>query len=231
LGDVLGYDQAGAVPLQLNSPGKHADIDDGPVLSALAPDLVPESTRGGRGEPAREASHANIGDRHTEKFLAQVAVLLDGSPIHFEEAAGGRVMEAGRLRVVLEERAEFCSLRRCARAARCCWCWVRAIRATGRGQRDAHDNGGEQRPLLGMSLLLPCRSRRRQPHCQERSLLAAVVVGVTLASAGARIALTQHQQQRAARATVEAEQKFRALFEDNPQPTCLHDPAPAASSK
>src|SRR5882762_1245007 len=107
-GDVLGYDQAGAVPLQLNSPGKHADIDDGPVLSALAPDLVPEfDSAAGGGEPLGRQVHANIGDRHTEKFLAQVAVLLDGSPIHFEEAAGGRVMEAGRLRVVLEERAEF----------------------------------------------------------------------------------------------------------------------------
>jgi len=79
---------------------------------------------------------------------------------------------------------------------------------------------------LWMLLLLPLAVLGVASRiAQERSLLAAVVVGVTLASAGARIALTQHQQQRAARATVEAEQKFRALFEDNPQPTCLHDPA------
>jgi two-component system, cell cycle sensor histidine kinase and response regulator CckA len=78
---------------------------------------------------------------------------------------------------------------------------------------------------LWMSLLLPLLvlaiATRIAP---EKPDLAAIVVCVTLASAGARIVLTQHQQQRAAQATAEAEQKFHVLFEDNPQPTCLYDP-------
>jgi PAS domain S-box-containing protein len=79
---------------------------------------------------------------------------------------------------------------------------------------------------LWMSLLLPLLVLAIATRiAQEKPLLAAVVVCVTLISAGARIVLTQHYQQRAAQATAEAEQKFRALFEDNPQPTCLYDPA------
>jgi PAS domain S-box-containing protein len=58
----------------------------------------------------------------------------------------------------------------------------------------------------------------------ERPLLATVVVVLTLASSGARSLLTQRQEQQAAQAMVEAEKKFRTLFRDNPQPTCLYDP-------
>jgi PAS domain S-box-containing protein len=77
-----------------------------------------------------------------------------------------------------------------------------------------------------MSLLLPLLVLAIATRiAQEKPLLAAVVVCVTLIAAGARIVLTQHYQQRATLATAEAEQKFRALFEHNPQPTCLYDPA------
>jgi two-component system cell cycle sensor histidine kinase/response regulator CckA len=78
---------------------------------------------------------------------------------------------------------------------------------------------------LWMSVLLPLLVLgvgARMIH--ERPLLATVLAVVTLASAGVRIVLTQHQQQRAAQAMAAAEQKFRALFRNNPQPTCLYDP-------
>jgi PAS domain S-box-containing protein len=78
---------------------------------------------------------------------------------------------------------------------------------------------------LWMSVLLPLivlGVAARMIH--ERPLMATVVAVVTLGSAGLRIVIVQHQQQKAAAATVEAEQKFRALFHDNPQPTCLYDP-------
>ena len=79
---------------------------------------------------------------------------------------------------------------------------------------------------LWMSLLLPLLVLAIATSiAPEKPILAVIVVCATLASAGARIVLTQRQQQRAAQATAEAEQKFRALFEDNPQPTCLYDPA------
>lgn len=58
----------------------------------------------------------------------------------------------------------------------------------------------------------------------ERPLLATVIVVLTLASSGARSLLTQRQEQQAAQAMIEAEKKFRILFRDNPQPTCLYDP-------
>jgi two-component system cell cycle sensor histidine kinase/response regulator CckA len=58
----------------------------------------------------------------------------------------------------------------------------------------------------------------------ERPLLATILVVITLASSGARSLLTQRQEQQAAQAIVEAEKKFRILFRDNPQPTCLYDP-------
>jgi two-component system, cell cycle sensor histidine kinase and response regulator CckA len=79
---------------------------------------------------------------------------------------------------------------------------------------------------LWMSVLLPLvvlGVASRMTH--ERPLLATVVVVVTLAAAGIRIVVTQHQQQRATQSMAEAEQKFRALFHNNPQPTCLYDPA------
>jgi hypothetical protein len=77
-----------------------------------------------------------------------------------------------------------------------------------------------------MSLLLPLLVLAIATRiAQEKPLLAAVVVCITLIAAGARIVLTQHYQQRATLATAEAEQKFRALFEHNPQPTCLYEPA------
>ncbi len=79
---------------------------------------------------------------------------------------------------------------------------------------------------LWMSVLLPLLVlgvATRMIH--ERPLVATVVAVITLASAGLRIVLTQHQQQRSAQAVAEAEQKFRALFHNTPQPTCLYDPA------
>jgi PAS domain S-box-containing protein len=59
----------------------------------------------------------------------------------------------------------------------------------------------------------------------ERPLLATVLVVITLASAGARSYFTHQQERQAARAMIEAEKKFRILFQDNPQPTCLYDPS------
>ena len=79
---------------------------------------------------------------------------------------------------------------------------------------------------LWMSVLVPLLVlgvATRMIH--ERPLLATVVAVSTLAAAGLRIVLTQQQQQKAAQAVIEAEQKFRAMFHDNPQPTCLYDPA------
>jgi two-component system, cell cycle sensor histidine kinase and response regulator CckA len=79
---------------------------------------------------------------------------------------------------------------------------------------------------LWMSVLLPLiilGVASRMAH--ERPLLATVLVVVTLASSGARSLLTQRQEQQAAHAMVEAEKKFRVLFQDNPQPTILYDPA------
>jgi two-component system cell cycle sensor histidine kinase/response regulator CckA len=79
---------------------------------------------------------------------------------------------------------------------------------------------------LWMSVLLPLvvlGVASRLAH--ERPILATVVVVVTLASSGARSLLTQRQEQQAAHAMVAAEKKFRILFRDNPQPTCLYDPA------
>ena len=58
----------------------------------------------------------------------------------------------------------------------------------------------------------------------ERPLLATLIVVLTLASSGVRSLLTQRQEQQAAQAMIEAEKKFRILFRDNPQPTCLYDP-------
>jgi PAS domain S-box-containing protein len=78
---------------------------------------------------------------------------------------------------------------------------------------------------LWMSVLLPLivlGVAARMIH--ERPLMATIVAVITLGSAGLRIVIVQHQQQKAVAATVEAEQKFRALFHDNPQPTCLYDP-------
>jgi PAS domain S-box-containing protein len=78
---------------------------------------------------------------------------------------------------------------------------------------------------LWMSVLLPLivlGVAARMIH--ERPLMATVIAVITLGSAGLRIVIVQHRQQKAAAATVEAEQKFRALFHNNPQPTCLYDP-------
>jgi len=89
----------------------------------------------------------------------------------------------------------------------------------------SHESWGS----LWMSLLLPLLVLAVATRiAQEKPLLAAVIVCVTLIAAGTRIVLTQHYHQRAALATAEAEQKFRALFEHNPQPTCLYDPANGA---
>ncbi len=79
---------------------------------------------------------------------------------------------------------------------------------------------------LWMSVLLPLvvlGVASRLAH--ERPILATVVVVVTWASSGARSLLTQRQEQQAAQAMVAAEKKFRILFRDNPQPTCLYDPS------
>ena len=77
-----------------------------------------------------------------------------------------------------------------------------------------------------MSVLLPLLVlgvAARMIH--ERPLLATIVAVVTLGSAGLRIVIVQHQQQKSAAAIAEGEQKFRALFHDNPQPTFLYDPS------
>jgi two-component system, cell cycle sensor histidine kinase and response regulator CckA len=78
---------------------------------------------------------------------------------------------------------------------------------------------------LWMSVLLPLiilGVASRLVH--ERPLLATIVVVVTLASSGSRSLLTHRHEQQTAQAMIAAEKKFRILFEDNPQPTCLHDP-------
>ena len=78
---------------------------------------------------------------------------------------------------------------------------------------------------LWMSAILPLLVlgvASRMTH--ERPLLATIVVVTTLAAAGVRIVLTQYRQQQLAEAMVEAEQKFRLLFQYNPQPTCLYEP-------
>jgi len=78
---------------------------------------------------------------------------------------------------------------------------------------------------LWMSVLLPLLVLGVAAHMiHERPLLATIVTVSTLASAGLRVVIVQYQQQKSAAAIAEAEQKFRALFHDNPQPTCLYDP-------
>jgi PAS domain S-box-containing protein len=78
---------------------------------------------------------------------------------------------------------------------------------------------------LWMSVLLPLvilGVASRLVH--ERPMLATIVVVVTLASSGSRSLLTHRHEQQTAQAMVAAEKKFRILFQDNPQPTCLYDP-------
>ncbi len=78
---------------------------------------------------------------------------------------------------------------------------------------------------LWMSVLLPLvilGVASRLVH--ERPLLATIVVVVTLALSGSRSLLTHSHEQQTTYARVQAEKKFRILFEDNPQPTCLYDP-------
>ncbi len=92
--------------------------------------------------------------------------------------------------------------------------------------RDEHPGGRmESWGSLWMSVLLPLvifGVASRLIH--ERPLLATIVVVVTLAASGSRSLLTHRHEQQTAQAMVEAEKKFRLLFEDNPQPTCLYDP-------
>jgi two-component system cell cycle sensor histidine kinase/response regulator CckA len=79
---------------------------------------------------------------------------------------------------------------------------------------------------LWMSVLLPLLALGVAARMiQERPLFATVVAVTTLASAGLRVVIVQYQQQKSASAIAEAEQKFRALFHNNPQPTCLYDPS------
>lgn len=83
--------------------------------------------------------------------------------------------------------------------------------------------------MIWMSVLLPLLVLGVAAHMiHERPLLATVVAVSTLASAGLRVVIVQYQQQKSAAAIAEAEQKFRALFHDNPQPTCLYDPTTGA---
>ena len=78
---------------------------------------------------------------------------------------------------------------------------------------------------LWMSVLLPLLVLGVAAHMiHERPLLATMVAVSTLASAGLRVVIVQYQQQKSAAAIAEAEQKFRALFHYNPQPTTLYDP-------
>ena len=92
--------------------------------------------------------------------------------------------------------------------------------------KDEHRGGRmESWGSLWMSVLLPLvilGVASRLIH--ERPLLATIVVVVTLGTSGSRSLLTHRHEQRTAQAMVEAEKKFRLLFEDNPQPTCLYDP-------
>ena len=78
---------------------------------------------------------------------------------------------------------------------------------------------------LWMSVLLPLvilGVASRLVH--ERPLLATIVVVVTLAASGSRSLLIHRHEQQTAQAMLEAEKKFRMLFEDNPQPTVLYEP-------
>jgi PAS domain S-box-containing protein len=78
---------------------------------------------------------------------------------------------------------------------------------------------------LWMSVLLPLiilGVASRMVH--ERPLLATIVVVITLSLSGARSLLTHRHELQTSQAMVQAEKKFRILFEDNPQPTCLYDP-------
>jgi two-component system, cell cycle sensor histidine kinase and response regulator CckA len=78
---------------------------------------------------------------------------------------------------------------------------------------------------LWMSVLLPLLALGVAAHMiHGRPLLATMVAVSTLASAGLRVVIVQYEQQKSAAAIAEAEQKFRALFHDNPQPTTLYDP-------
>ena len=114
-----------------------------------------------------------------------------------------------------------------------CRCWSRSREhALGSGQPrwsagDGRSSGARRESLgsLWLSVLLPLvvlGVASRMVH--ELPLVATTVVVVTLASSGVRSLLTQRHEQQSAQAMVAAEQKFRILFQDNPQPTYLYDP-------
>jgi two-component system cell cycle sensor histidine kinase/response regulator CckA len=101
--------------------------------------------------------------------------------------------------------------------------WKMPVRSTSKEEGSAVRL--ESWGSLWMSVLLPLiilGVASRLVH--ERPLLATIVVVVTLASSGSRSLLTHRHEQQTAQAMIAAEKKFRILFEDNPQPTCLHDP-------
>jgi two-component system, cell cycle sensor histidine kinase and response regulator CckA len=107
-------------------------------------------------------------------------------------------------------------------AAACTW----ESSVTASVKEDLHSERLESWGSLWMSVLLPLvilGVASRLVH--ERPLLATIVVVVTLASSGLRSLLAHRHEQQTAHAMLEAEKKFRLLFEDNPQPTCLYDPA------
>jgi len=100
--------------------------------------------------------------------------------------------------------------------------WKMPATADGQPERSFYP---ESWGSLWMSVLLPLLVLGVAAHMiHERPLLATLVAVSTLASAGLRVVIVQYQQQKSAAAIAEAEEKFRALFHDNPQPTCLYDP-------
>jgi PAS domain S-box-containing protein len=105
-------------------------------------------------------------------------------------------------------------------AGACTW----RLPTTSAHKEDAGTVRDDSLGSLWISVLLPLvilGVASRLAH--ELPLAATVLVVVTLASSGARSLLTQRQEQQSAHAMIEAEKKFRILFQDNPQPTYLHD--------
>ncbi len=106
-------------------------------------------------------------------------------------------------------------------AGACTWKWTPRWSAGDEGRGARRESLGS----LWLSVLLPLvvlGVASRMVH--ELPLVATTVVVVTLASSGVRSLLTQRHEQQSAQAMVAAEQKFRILFQDNPQPTYLYDP-------
>ena len=113
--DVVGHDERGAPPAERQVVRDDVDVDDATVLVAMLPcrRVVTEAGLRRLGEPGHRLTHAGVllgweerRHLHPEKFLARVAVVLDGGGVHLEEGQAGDVVHPHGQRVGVEEEAK-----------------------------------------------------------------------------------------------------------------------------